>query len=273
MRFRWLLAVCLLLGGARAGVEYGMSKPALIQELGKPTSVLSRPGSGREVLIYPKGVRIELEQGKVVSVKGLDLGALSATPATSEEKAEPEPAAEPEPKLTPEQQKAQAEALAKAEKESAAADARARAEMEKAIGQMEKDHDRDMERPHKRSFDFVGFFIGIVIKWVLMIGALKLTCKYWNADVEWKGLMIAAGADTGARMVVGLIGGLMGASSLFYVDEATAAIVLVLVLRKVSTNQSLQQAVTITMTCKTFSIVVGSFISVFVMHTVGSMLH
>lgn len=273
MRFRWLLAAFLLWGGARAGVEYGMTKPALIQELGKPTSVLARPGSGREVLIYPKGVRIELDQGKVVSVKGIDLVAAAANPAAPEEKAEPEPVAASEPKLTPAEQKAQAEAAAKAEREMAAAEAKARAEMEKAIGQMEREHDHDMEPPAKRSFDFLEFAIGLVVKWALMIAALKLTCKYWNADVEWKGLMIAAGADTGVRMVIGLIGGLMGASSLFYVDEAVAAIVLVLVLRKVSTNQSLQQAVTITMTCKTFSIVVGSFLSVFVAHTISSLLH
>ena len=276
MRLRWLLAAFLLLSGAHAAVEYGMSKPALMQELGKPTSVLARPGSGREVLIYPKGVRIELEQGKVVSVKGIDLVAAatnSAATAAPEEKAEPEPAAPPEPKLTPAEQKAQAEAEAKAEREAAASAAKARAEMEKAIGQMERDHDRDMKPPPRRSFDFVGFGINLVLKWLLMIAALKLTTKYWNADIDWQGLMIAAGADTSARMVVGLIGALMGTSSLFYVDEAAASVVLVLVLRKVSTNQSLQQAVTITMTCKTFSIVVGSFVSVFVMHSLSSLLH
>ncbi len=267
MRLSRLVSLFLLLGGACSAVDYGMSKAALIQELGKPTSVLARPGSGREILNYPNGVRIELEQGKVVSVKGLDLAATAnaAPAAVPEEPAEP--AAEAEPKLTPAEQKAQTEAEAKAEREMAAADAKARAEMEKAITQMENIYDKDREPPPKPSFSFLDFGIGVGVNWLLMIAALKLTCKYWGVDVEWKGLMIAAAADTGVRMVVGIIGGLMGMFSLFYADEALAAIVLVLVLRKVSTNQSLQQAVTITMTCKVFSIVVGSFLAVVIMHS------
>jgi len=274
MRFSWLLLILLLLGRAHAAVEYGMSKAALIQELGKPTSVLARPGSGREILNYPNGVRIELEQGKVVSVKGLDIAAPAAeavAPAVATEEEKPAAEAEAEPKLTPAQQKAEAEAMAKAEQEMAAADAKTRAEMEKAIAQLESIHDRDREPEVEPSFDFVNFFISILVTWVLMIAALKLTCKYWGVDVEWKGLMIAAAADTGVRLVVGIIGGLLGMMSLFYADHAAAAIVLVLVLRKVSTNQSLQQAVTITMTSKVFSIVVGSFVSVFIMHSLNSL--
>jgi uncharacterized membrane protein YdcZ (DUF606 family) len=41
---------------------------------------------------------------------------------------------------------------------------------------------------------------------------------------------------------------------------------MVLVLRKVSINQSLAQAVQITMTTKVFSVVVGSFLFVMFMH-------
>jgi hypothetical protein len=93
-----------------------------------------------------------------------------------------------------------------------------------------------------------------------MLAALALTCKYWGANVEWVGLMIAAAADTGVRGVIGAIGKLLGMFSLFYADEAVAAIVLLFVLRRVSTNKSLQQAVPITMTCKVFSVVVGSFL-------------
>jgi len=108
------------------------------------------------------------------------------------------------------------------------------------------------------------------VKWLLMLAALKLTAKYWSVDIEWSGLMIAAAADTGVRAVVLGVGeGLMGLFSVFYADEALAAIVLVLVLRKVSTNQSLQQAITITMTSKVFSIVVGSFLSVVILRALN----
>jgi hypothetical protein len=57
--------------------------------------------------------------------------------------------------------------------------------------------------------------------------------------------------------------------SVFLADEALGAIVLVLVLRKVSTNQSLQQAITVTVTSKTFSIVVGSFLSVAILRALN----
>jgi hypothetical protein len=231
--------------------------------------VLARPGSGREILMYPNGVRIELEHGKVVSIKGIDPAALpGGTPVDPVAAAAPQPEPEAEPKLTPAEQKAQAEAEAKEEKEMAAADAKARAELEKTIGEMERIYDQDArDSREKPSFDFVGFGLEVIVMWVLMIAALKLTCKYWGADVEWKGLMIAAGADTGVRVVMGVIGGLMGMSTLFYADQAVAAVVLVLVLRRVSTNQSLQQAVTITMTCKVFSIVVGSLLMTVVLHS------
>ena len=56
-----------------------MTKQELLRELGKPTSLLTK--GGREILIYPNNVRIELDQGRVVSVKGLDLAATEAAAA------------------------------------------------------------------------------------------------------------------------------------------------------------------------------------------------
>ncbi|MDQ5980361.1 MAG: hypothetical protein QG602_3337 [Verrucomicrobiota bacterium] len=259
----WLAVLFLLLASAGAAVRYDMSKAELLQELGKPVSALVR--GDREVLIYPNNVRIEIEQGKVVVVKGLDLAAQEAgsapVAAPAEEKAAPE-----EPKLTPEELKARAEAEAKLEKELAEADAKGRAEMEKAITDLEN-LGESADLPPEPSFSVTGFLTELFVKWVLMLAALKLTCKYWGADVDWSGLMIAAAADTGVRAVIGVIGYVvLEMFTLLYADEAIAAIVLVMVLRKVSTNQSLQQAVTITMTSKVFSIVVGSFLTVLILN-------
>jgi len=269
MFLRWLIALSLLVASVSAAVRYDMTKEELLRELGKPTSVLTK--GGREILIYPNNVRIELDQGKVVSVKGLDLAAADTAaanlpPEPAEQKDAPaEPATDAEPVLTPEQQKAQVEAEAKMEKEMAAADA----EMEKTISQLE-DFDGQDEAMSARSFAILDFLVELFVKWLLMLAALKLTAKYWSADIEWKGLMIAAAADTAVRAVVLGIGeGLLGMFSVFYADEALAAIVLVLVLRKVSTNQSLQQAVTITLTSKVFSIVVGSFLSVAILQALN----
>lgn len=269
MFLRWLIALSLLLASTSAAVRYDMTKQELLRELGKPTSLLTK--GGREILIYPNNVRIELDQGRVVSVKGLDLAATEAAAANTptepaEQKAEPaEPEDEAEPKLTPEQQKAQAEAEAEYAKEKAAA----YAEMDKAITQLE-DYDGPSEAMSGSSFAILDFLVELFVKWLLMLAALKLTAKYWNADIEWTGLMIAAAADTAVRAVILGIGeGLLGMYSVFYADEALAAIVLVLVLRKVSTNQSLQQAVTITLTSKVFSIVVGSFLSVAILQALN----
>ena len=55
---RWLL-LGLLAGKGMAAVHYDMTKAELLQELGKPVSTMVHPGSGREVLTYPKGVRID----------------------------------------------------------------------------------------------------------------------------------------------------------------------------------------------------------------------
>lgn len=270
MLSRWLIALSLLAASLGAAVHYDMSKEALLKELGKPTSILKK--GGREVLIYPQNVRIEIEQGKVVSVKGLDLAAAEAatTPAPAEAEAAPaEPAEADEPKLTPAEQKARDEAEAKLEKAMAEADAKARAEMEKTITELESLDQSPVVLPEP-SFSVGAFVVELVVKWLLMLAALKLTAKYWSVDIEWQGLMIAAAADTGVRAVVLGIGeGLLGFMSVFLADEALAAIVLVLVLRKVSTNQSLQQAITITVTSKVFSIVVGSFLSVVILRALN----
>ena len=264
MQLRWLLAVFLILVGNCAAVRYDMTKEELLQELGKPTSVLARPGSGHEVLLYPKGVRIEIENGRVASVKGLDLAAAEADKAAA---AEAQAQAENAARLKAEEDKvlaAEAAAAAKAEKEWAEESAKARAEMEKSVEALENRTSDPASRRHEPpEFDWVAFLIGLVLKWVLMVAALKLTTKYWSVDVDWSGLMIAAAADTGVRGVLALIGGfVLKTPSLFYLDEALAAIVLIVVLRKVSTNQSLNQAVTITFTVKVFSIVVGSIVMV-----------
>lgn len=102
---------------------------------------------------------------------------------------------------------------------------------------------------------------------MLTLAALKLTCKYWGCEIFWNGLMTVAGVDVLVCSVIGIAGLLLlGMDSLFYADEVVVAGVMVLVLRKVSINQSLAQAVQITMTTKVFSVVVGSFLFVTLMH-------
>ena len=269
MRFgKWILLMLLL--AARAGaVYYGESKAELIAELGRPTSVLMR--GDREILIYPGGGRIELVGGKVELVKGIEVreGPLPVMPV-------PDPAAEAAQKAAEEKAAAEKLAAEKAANPPApdpeavfqAQAAAARAQMEKTLEQL----DNPPPAPDllvETAFNLVAFLVGLGVKALMMLAALKLTCKYWDVQVSWPGLLIAALADTGARAVVLLLfEQVLQMPSAFFADEAIGAIVLLLVLKRVSYNQSTQQAVMVTMTSKVFSIVVGSFLSVLILRSI-----
>lgn len=252
------LGFCLAGVIAAGTVEPGMARVNVIQELGQPASALGRAGT--EVLTYKNGVRVTLKNGRVTQVTGLALDPATPPPAAAVE----QPAAtEPEePPLT----KAQAEELARQEKQWAAEEAKNRAAMEKALADMENPSTQPSPMA-AHAFVALDFVIGLVLKWALTVAALKLTFKYWGAEIFWRGLMLVALVDTLIRAAFGLVGELvLKTPSLFYMDEASAAIVMVFMLRKLSINQSFSQAVTITMTTKVFSIVVGSFLFVAMLH-------
>lgn len=238
-----------------------MARVNVLQELGRPVSAVARGNT--EILTYKDGVKITLKDGKVTEIKGLTPaeGAPAEPVPAAEVPAEavaPEPEKPPEPVLTKEQQAEQA----RLEKQMADEQAKGRAEMEKALTDLENLHNRPPAERERPSFQVLDFVIGLGLKWLLTLAALKLTCKYWGCEVFWSGLMTVAAVDVAIRMVIGLLFALVLDMPTFYADEAIAAIVMVMVLRKVSINQSLAQAVQITMTTKVFSIVVGSFLFV-----------
>lgn len=282
MRVAWWVILSWVSVLPVLAVYYDQPRAEVLRELGRPTSSITR--GGREVMLFPNGVRIEFERGRVVFMQGIEPTEGSGsgpTAAEAEPDAPPPPDAVPKPaepaamapkmdpqdeeevKLTPEQ----AKALEEAEKEFAAANAKARAEMEKAIGDLEKIYEGGAAPPPAPRFDVVGFILEVFIAWVLMVAALKLTTKYWAVDIEWPGLLLAAAVDTVVKVAVRLVGVFaLEMPMLFYADEAIAAVVLVFVLRKVSTNQRLDQAVTVTLTSKVFSVVVGSLLVTVLLH-------
>lgn len=261
MRSLFQAVVFVLLASPGLAVYYGETRADVLAELGKPSSVLTR--GAREIFIYPRGGRIELEGGRVVVVQGIEVteGPVAADTTPSASAPALESAAAEKPESAPE--RAEREAAEKARRDLEAEEAKARAEIEKAIDDLGSAREQ-VSQPEE--FNWNGFAAELAVKALLMLAALKLTTKYWDFEVDLGGLAIAAGVDTGVRFVLALIGEvLLKLPTLFYLDEIVAAGVLVAVLRKVSHNKSLGRAVTIALTSKTFSIVVGSMVAVAVM--------
>jgi hypothetical protein len=261
----WIAA--LLLGAVTCrAVYYDQPKTEVLQELGRPASVLVR--GDREILNYPNG-RIELVGGKVVSIRGFAVaeGPLPAvverdeigpTKVESVEAAgrDDAPANQPEADVPP----AAAEMNGMPD---------ALAELDRALAEWERPPEPEEPQSLALTAAILGF--GLLINWLLMLAALTLTCKYWAVEVSWSGLMIASGVDTAVRTAVATVGKvLLKLPALFYADEAIALVVLVFVLRKVSYNQRLSQAVTIAMTSKVFSVLVGSIVALAVMSAIFS---
>jgi len=263
---RLVLLACLLVGMMpdASAIYYGQSREELLRELGKPSSELKR--GDREVLLYKTG-RVELAFGKVAVVQGLAVtetpGAISSSTAvapTLGDTPQAAPAAASTDNDRNSAQKASSEVSPKSESGGAV-----RSKLEKEIEALSTPPSIHEESTAPAPRRWLTFTVELLVKALMMLAALKLTTKYWGVEISWRGLVIAAAADTVARAIVGgLVLWALGVGSTLYADEAVGALVLVAVLRRVSYNQSLRQAVTVTITSKTFSIVVGSFLSVFV---------
>lgn len=258
---RWIHAVlaCLCFVPAHA-LHYGQTREAVLQELGKPTSALRR--GAREVLIYPQGGRIEFEADKVVFVQGLAVTEEPGSPAAA--------AAEP---ATAESSPAMPES--RAEEKSAEPPADPAAATAPATEEGEEEEEKEMdpvaaepeEEPESPFAPWISLGTNLLVSAAMMLAALKLTTKFWDLPIEWSGLLIAAGADTLVRFVLQVLGNIvLELPSMFFVDEILATCALVAVIRHVSDNKSLGRAVTIGMSSKIFSIVVGSMVAVAVMN-------
>ena len=275
MRHGLLAGFFLIFLGVARALTPDATREQVIAELGKPTSV-AKLGQ-REIMIYPKGVRLELEEGKVVAAKGLSLSDVvtelspppaepAATVPAKKTTAAP-PAVKPpvkgneqeddEPPMTEKERKQWEAENAAAEK----AFAEDQAKMMKTVEDMANSHEQAQQPLPPKKFDVVAFIMEVGLKLLLTVAALKLACKYWGAEVFWSGIFTVAAADVVVRGGMQLIGELvLGFPTLFYADELVAAIVMVLLLRKVSINHAIAQAIEVTLTTKTFSIVVGAFL-------------
>lgn len=215
---------------------------------------------GREVLSYPKGVKVELEKGRVIDATGLEMPPDDAVPPApfenpSGEQVEPAKSAEAAKAAA-----AAAEAEDAVQREMAEQSAKARSEMEKSILQMENPPPAPKIET-KTAFSPIHLMVEVLIRWIFLLVVLKLTSWYWNSEISWAGLCVAAAADVAVRTIVNEVGTrALQMPSLFYADDAVALLVLVIVLQKVSFNRSLAKAVEVAMTAKVFAVLVGGFL-------------
>lgn len=263
MRSQRLILLFLLSAMPLLALTPESTREQIIAELGKPTSV-AKLGS-REILNFPKGVRLELEDGRIVATKGI---LLEDQPA--------EEAPEPAPTLsTPTQPAAKATAPAPKPPATPAtvpkpvADSTPSEESDPAVDEsyekmmktLETASDGQTENAHgesKHGFDLFEFIVELALSMIITVIALKLACKYWGATVFWSAIATVAAVDTGVRAAIaGLLIGVAGFPDTFYADQAVATLVMFFLLKKLSINHSIPQAVQLTMTTKTFTVVVG----------------
>jgi len=238
--------------GSAEPIEPGMARIHVLQELGEPASAMSR--GSIEVLSYRSGAKITLVDGLVTEAVGLPPPSGEETAAETENSAV-EIAAEPV--VSAEEQAV----IAAEEAALAQQDAEQRAKFEQALTDLENRQLNPQVQLAPPKFNLATFLAGLLIKTLITLLALKLTSKYWGYEILWGGIVIAAVVDTIVRTAVSMGGKiLLGMPTVFYADEAISAIVMLMVVKKVSTSQSLNQAIQITMTTKMFTIVAGSFI-------------
>jgi ribosomal protein L6P/L9E len=247
MRYGFLVGLFLAVFSAAWALNPDATREQVIAELGKPTSV-AKMGK-REIMIYPGGVRLELEEGKVVAAKGIVLNDALAVEKTTINK----------------DQKPQATENRAIDGEFAQPSA-----MDKVVEGLEKSHDEGQHPVAPKKFSIVGFVLGMILKFLLTVAALILASKYWGAEVFLSVIFTVAGVDALISGLMNLIGELvLGFPTLLSADDLVGGIVMLFLVKKLSINHSIGQAVQLTLTTKTFIVVVGSFLITMVVRLVG----
>ena len=101
----------------------------------------------------------------------------------------------------------------------------------------------------------------MILKFFLTLAVLKLACKYWGAEVFWSVIFIVAGVDALVGGMMNLVGELvLGFPTLLSADDLVGGIAMLFLLKKLSVNHAIGQAIQLTLTTKTFMVVAGSFL-------------
>jgi hypothetical protein len=181
-------------GSSRADITVGSTRNEVITELGRPSSA-ARRGS-HEVLIYPKGVRIELEADAVVDIKGYvptGVSPAKATPAA--------PAAVPSspPVVAPAKLNAPPPAITTPPTTSKPSES-----AHKAAAKIEFEADAEPPEPT------LGIAIGVVAvmlfaQFLLTFTALKIAFHYHQMDALWSGILAITGIDVALQTLFAVL--------------------------------------------------------------------
>lgn len=186
---------------AHADIVIGSKRADVIAELGKPSSSARR--GAREILQYPKGVRIELEAEMVADIKGYTPPG-TPTPTT----AKPTPAPPPAPAPAP----AAKSAVATPAPAPATVPAKApvpavkTSEIPKDLRDAVEEEDED----DKASETSLGVAIGIAAvmlaaQFLLTFAALKIAFHRHQMDALWTGILAITGIDVGLQTLIAVV--------------------------------------------------------------------
>jgi hypothetical protein len=171
-------------GSLRGDIANGTKRADVLAELGKPTSVARR--GNREILQYAKGVRLELENGAVVDIKGY-VPPPAATGAPAVKAPAPAPA---KPYQDDDLSELKPSAMAASEEYNPAIAANALgdevAKMNTAWGTVEPP-------PEDPPLEWLEVGLGVLLHFGFTILALSLAFKYWVMDALWTGTLAIAG--------------------------------------------------------------------------------
>ncbi|MBK9989397.1 MAG: hypothetical protein IPP19_01360 [Verrucomicrobia bacterium] len=245
-----------------AGVREGMTRLEVEASMGKPVSVLLR--GNRLVLSYPNGGRVELIEGRVVDMLHVPVATdAQALPVPPVSEAEPADSEESEPDQSVDEMKNVQEPSPK----GAVVPVAKPPTLEERLTAMQER--APQERPALGGILLV-VLIGGVIRIVIVMVVLKLAFKWADVHAEWGQMFLPALADTIVRSTFEFVGtAVLHVMSWFYFDEATAYIVLLIVLMKTTHACTLSRAVGVAAAAKLMSIVVGGMVMVYVMHALS----
>jgi len=89
------------------------------------------------------------------------------------------------------------------------------------------------------------FLLGLVIRFGLTVGALKLAFKYWEMDAFWKGTFAIAGIDVAFHALLELLGPVTsGLTTMSAVENGLPGVLLIFTINRFCFNKRLQNAVT-----------------------------